>query len=132
MSTGISRFNYSLKVIPMSPIVSGSCLVVALFSSALCHATIGSNQSVVPEPGYEVVTQTVGYGDLNLGNSQGVATLYRRIKTAASGVCKPPLATTKFNDTSHLRHCQEQAVTQAVKDVNSVELSQLHVAMTNQ
>jgi UrcA family protein len=82
-------------------------------------------------PGYEVTTSIVNFADLDLGNSQGVATLYARIKSAADKVCGPG-ESMPYEVILHARRCTKLAIAQAVKDVNAAGLTSLHRAATNQ
>lgn len=76
---------------------------------------------------YEVATRTVKFGDLDLNSPKDVATLYSRLKAAASQVCEP--ADSRAVDTFiRLRHCKEQAIDQAVAAVNSSQLLSFHLA----
>ena len=81
-------------------------------------------------PGFEVVTRTVSYADLDLTHTQGVATLYARIKSVAHEVCDS-------TDSRGLQllaasnRCRQQAIGHAVEDVHSATLTSLHVATTN-
>ena len=100
------------------------CTVLAVFLSPLGSAatTVG--------PGYEVTTRTVNFADLDLTNSKAIATLYRRIKTAADQVC----GSTEYTrlQTVHVRKCTKKAIDQAVRDVNSSGLTSFHASVTNQ
>jgi len=70
---------------------------------------------------------TVRYDDLNLATSAGVDTLYRRISSAARAVCSDEnshdLAIVAAN-----RLCRENAVAQAVREVNNPQLALVHAA----
>ncbi|HZF14771.1 MAG TPA: UrcA family protein [Steroidobacteraceae bacterium] len=79
----------------------------------------------------EVVSQTVNYSDLNLARSEGAATLYGRIRSAARHVCTS-------NDSPELRFataartCIKQAIAHAVADVNQPQLTQYYLVKTGQ
>jgi UrcA family protein len=72
--------------------------------------------------GFDAPQITVKYGDLNLANSQGVATLYSRIQAAAKNVCwqfeGPGIQTTVQRNA-----CVDKAITGAVTKVNNSALS---------
>jgi UrcA family protein len=98
-----------------------ACLVLAVFLNPFAAA------SGAESPGYEVVTRTVKYSDLDLNSRRDVATLYSRIKVAANQVCEP--ADSRSVDTfARLRHCKEQAIGQAVTAVRSTQLMSFHMA----
>jgi len=70
----------------------------------------------------EPPTRVVRYGDLDLNQQSGVATLYSRISSAAREVCAPmeeisiKLLRAKYD-------CRQDAVARAVADVNSPALT---------
>ena len=102
------------------------CMALIIFLSPFAGAATG------PRPGYEPVTRIVNFADLDLTNTRAVATLYQRIKSAADHVCEPPAGAGSFETILEIRRCKQQAVAQAVKDVNSSGLTNLHLAATNQ
>lgn len=71
----------------------------------------------------DVKTFTVSYADLDLSKPAGAKTLYSRIKRAARNVCSP-------YDSIHFRRawrdCLDQAITNAVAEVNRPTLAALH------
>jgi UrcA family protein len=81
-------------------------------------------------PGFATASRTVNFADLDLSNSKGVKSLYRRIKTAAGQVCDSD-EPSSLHTLPYVRICQEQAIDQAVKDVNSYGLTSLHAQATN-
>ena len=101
------------------------CTVLAVFLSPLGSAatTVG--------PGYEVTTRTVNFADLDLANSKAIATLYRRIKTAADQVCEST-EYTRLQTVQYVHKCTKKAIEQAVRDVNSSGLTTFHASATNQ
>ena len=101
------------------------CTVLAVFLSPL-----GSAATAVG-PRYEVTTRTVNFADLDLTNSKAIATLYRRIQTAADQVCESA-EFTRLQTFQHVRKCTKKAIDEAVKDVNSSGLTSLHASATNQ
>jgi UrcA family protein len=70
-------------------------------------------------------TITVNYGDLNLANSAGVETLYRRIRTAATKVCRQ-FDQRPLNRRIKWQQCHDGAFGAAVLDVNHPSLSALY------
>jgi UrcA family protein len=109
----------------MFRIVSKLVVPVVLSLSPLCHA------DTTPEPGYEVLTRTVKFADLDLGGKEGAAALYNRIRSAATEVCVTPVASGTIDLFARQLHCQREAIGQAVREVNSPKLTQLHMSRTN-
>jgi UrcA family protein len=68
---------------------------------------------------------TVKYGDLNLGNSQGVATLYSRIQAAAKNVCWQ-FEGSGIQNTVERNRCVDKAISGAVTKVNNSALSAMY------
>jgi UrcA family protein len=92
----------------------------------LCHA------DTVAKVGYETVTRTVQFADLDLAGKEGVVALYKRIKTAATEVCTTPVGSGVIDLYAQQLRCQRQAIGQAVRAVDSASLTQLHKAQTDQ
>ena len=70
--------------------------------------------------------QTVRFGDLNLHSVEGVATLYRRITSAAEDVCVPAFAPGSRMVSPDYRYCVARAVAEAVAKIDRAELSAYH------
>ena len=66
-----------------------------------------------------VLQQVVKYGDLNVSNPQGAATLYARIRTAAANVCRPFAGA---YSPRQMNECMHKAITDAVIKVDRPEL----------
>jgi len=98
------------------------CSALAVLLSPLAAA------NTIVSRGYGVASQTVNFADLDLTNSKGVATLYRRIRFAADKVCDSD-EPTSLSTHMHVRICAKEAIDRAVKDVNSHALTNLHVAV---
>ena len=75
-------------------------------------------------------SMTVKYGDLNLSNPQGAATLYRRIVQAAHAVCD------SSDDSpwslAAVHSCVNKAVTDAVTEVGQPQLIAVYNAKNRQ
>ena len=98
---------------------------VAFTVLATCTAigAIGSARADTAEPR----ALKVGYSDLNLSTEQGSLVLYGRIVAAAHQVC----AVDDIRDLRGMRAeklCTEQAIAQAVRDVNSPALASVYAA----
>ena len=66
-----------------------------------------------------VLQEVVKYGDLNVSNPQGAATLYARIRAAAANVCRPFASDYSRRQ---LDECMHKAITDAVIKVDQPEL----------
>jgi UrcA family protein len=82
------------------------------------------------QPGYELATRTVKFGDLDLARTAGAATLYSRIQAAARAVCEP--ATGARESLLLVRRCVDQSITRAVADVNAPALTGYHLTRIKQ
>jgi UrcA family protein len=67
----------------------------------------------------DVPTQAVRYRDLQSANIQDVAVLYRRIDAAAGTVCGERLAPGSLHVSPTWRRCEQNALRQAVADINA-------------
>ena len=72
----------------------------------------------------ETVSVVVKFGDLNVSNPQGAATLYGRIATAAHNVCGSAASSDVFHHGSQARvdACVRKAIADAVTRVGQPEL----------
>jgi UrcA family protein len=71
----------------------------------------------------ETVSVIVKYGDLNVSNPEGAATLYRRIAAAASTVCGPyDTDSWHRGSRSSVNTCVHKAIADAVTKVGQPEL----------
>jgi UrcA family protein len=69
-----------------------------------------------------VLQEKVAYGDLNVSSARGAATLYSRIRMAATDVCRP--LSGDGLDTKNLWHkCVDNAIAGAVKAVGEPALT---------
>jgi UrcA family protein len=73
----------------------------------------------------------VHFGDLDLSHRTGAAVLYARIRSAADRVCTPLLAT-DLEAIAVAKRCKQQAIAQAVADVNKPLLWSYHLEQTGQ
>jgi UrcA family protein len=100
-------------------------LVVAMFGGlASGAATLSSAAEQPPAPG-----TVVKYSDLNVSSTQGAATLYGRIRSAAASECAP---VSHGDEASKLRMqaCIYQTVQEAVSRANLPALSAVYAAKT--
>jgi UrcA family protein len=78
----------------------------------------------------ETVSVIVKFGDLNVSNPEGAATLYRRIAAAASNVCGPYETDSWHRGSSRARvnACVHKAIADAVTKVGQPELFAIYNA----
>jgi UrcA family protein len=104
--------------------LGGRLRAAAVFTVlAACTAigAVGSAQAATAE----VPALKVRYSDLNLSTEQGSLALYGRIVAAAHQVC----AVDDIRDlraVAAVKACREQAIAQAVRDVNSPMLASVY------
>jgi UrcA family protein len=111
----------------MKSIIAKHCALLATATLAtgltVDHA---SAASAYEEPKNVVVR----YSDLNLSQPQDVSTLYNRIQRAAREACEdyeaPSLARLQ-----QFHRCVDQAVTNAVAQISSQRLTEIHEAQTH-
>jgi UrcA family protein len=71
----------------------------------------------------ETISVVVKYGDLNVSNPEGAATLYRRIAAAASTVCGPNETDSwPLGSRAKVNACVHKAIADAVTKVGQPEL----------
>jgi UrcA family protein len=105
-------------------------LITATFFGALalsCGAvSIAADNSDVPQV-------VVKYGDLNVSNPQGAATLYSRIAVAAHEVCKAlDIDNRNLGFRARLDTCVHKAIADAVTKVDRPELFAIYNAKNHQ
>jgi UrcA family protein len=103
-----------------------SMWAVGLFT--LICATSGSG-AMAADPS-QPLTKIVHYGDLNLESEQGAKALYTRLRSAARHVCSP-FEGIELSQQLLWNDCFNNAVTNAVGQVDKTMLSALHVQAAN-
>jgi UrcA family protein len=101
--------------------------VVAASFLAFGGASIGGAQAAEPAQSY---TTIVSYGDLNLDSEQGAKVLYGRIRGAAGSVCSS-LEGRGLTEKKIWQGCFDNAVANAVGQVNKARVTALHNQMVN-
>jgi UrcA family protein len=112
-----------------------STRVRGLIASAIFSALVSSFAAVSVAADNSVVHQVVvKFGDLNLSNPQGAATLYSRIVAAAREVCKAPddVGTRELMLPIGLRACRQKAIADGVTEVGQPELTAIYNAKNPQ
>ena len=69
----------------------------------------------------------VKYSEQSLATDEGVDALYRRITSAARRVC-PDAPIGNLGLQAVVQHCRNQAITQAVRQIDNPRLAALHAA----
>ena len=100
-----------------------STLAAALFIGL---APIGTNAHAEALGTTKQLTATVNYGELDLSSSQGVATLYHRLRVAAQEVCAP-FEGRELSKRARFQACYSEALDKAVAKVNRETLTAFHV-----
>jgi UrcA family protein len=87
--------------------------------------------AVAAPPGaYEEVAVKVEYADLNINNQAGARVLYQRLKDATEEVCgfETYRKDRSFSDFSDARECFSETLTQAVNQIDSEALKDIHTS----
>jgi UrcA family protein len=108
----------------MNTFTSRAQLVTRAGIAALALSTCLVAYSASAEP--KVKAQTVSYADLDLSKSAGAQTLYKRIKAAARHVCGPVDNYTFVTPSRAFRKCYDQALADAVAQIDRPSLTALH------
>jgi UrcA family protein len=95
--------------------LSTACLAALLCCGALTNAVAGEQKVI-----------TVKYGDLNLSNPKGVATLYGRIQRAATVVCGSSPSPSPLSLKRASEQCKAEAIANAIRAVNNDVLTAMH------
>ena len=111
-----------------------STRVRGLIASAIFSALVSSFAAVSVAADNSVVHQVVvKFGDLNLSNPQGAATLYSRIVAAAREVCKPlDFNVRDLGIRTRLDACVHKAIADAVRTVAQPQLLAIYNAKNHQ
>jgi UrcA family protein len=90
---------------------------------------MGVGHAYAAAPDEKIPTLVVHFQDLNLSQPQDAQRLYRRIQTAARLVCDNPLLPSLT--AAQVEHtCIVRAVSEAVGQIGSVQVTQIHEAAT--
>jgi UrcA family protein len=89
-------------------------ILVAAAAFVTCSVTIAK-----ADTGSDPLSVTVQYSDLNISNTQGAATLYRRLKNAAAHVCRGPEPSKELTRVWAYNECFNKALSAAIVKVDS-------------
>jgi UrcA family protein len=91
--------------------------------ATLLMGTLASGLAAVASAAQEgdVLQEVVKFGDLNVSNAQGAATLYARIHRAAANVCRS-FDNRDFESRRQIDACMHKAITEAVNKVDQPSL----------
>jgi UrcA family protein len=95
-----------------------SIVLVAVAAFITCSVSIAKADS-----SFEPRSITVHFADLNTANSQGAATLYRRLQSAAASVCRDPEPSKQLARVWAYTDCVHTAMSNAVAKVNRPALT---------
>jgi UrcA family protein len=116
-----------MKIATKTQFNSTTSMLAAGLFALLCAASGG--RALAAEPS-QPLTKTVHFGDLNLDSEQGAQTLYVRLRGAAKQVCSP-LESIELSRRLVWETCINNAVADAVQQVDKTMLSALHVRAVN-
>jgi|SRR5581483_12524013 len=102
---------------------------LALIGMTTIALGIGVSHAATAMPDQNVPKIVVHYQDLDLSQRRDAQRLYRRIQTAAQMVCER-YAPESLSGVPQYHACIHRAVNQAVEDVSSVEVTQIHDSAT--
>jgi UrcA family protein len=102
---------------------------LAVIGTAAIALGLGVGHAADVTSDFTIPTKVVHYQDLDLSQPRDAQRLYERIHTAAQLVCEEPLLPSVATRAAH-QTCIERAVTQAVGQVGSVQLTRIHAAAT--
>jgi UrcA family protein len=112
-------------IIKTNGTILGICAVAAMLSAFVATGAFAG------ESNDQVRSETVKFGDLNLGAPAGVAALYQRVHTAAMHVCGDE-QTGDLASWKQYKSCIKQAEDRAVKDINVEGLTAYYQMKTGQ
>jgi UrcA family protein len=97
--------------------------------AASLFGVLSSSLAALPAAadGFELLKETVKFGDLDISHPQGAAVLYHRIRAAAQNVCSP-FDGRSLSAKMHLDACVKKAVADAVTTVDEPALFAVYSA----
>lgn len=103
--------------------VSSAAAAVALTMFALVAVDAHAD-----EPKGNPPSVTVQFSDLAMTTTAGAAKVYRKLRVAANQVCSVNGATKSARDYVRQKECVEQALTNAVREIDRPTLTALHAS----
>ncbi len=101
----------------------------ALLGTTAMALSLGVAHTYAATPDDKAPTHVVRYGDLDLSQPSGAQRLYERIQIAARLVCDNPMLPA-LSEVPVYEACVKKAVSQAVEQVGSARVTQIHEAAT--
>jgi UrcA family protein len=98
--------------------------ILSLFGAATLFSLQAGAAATTTDP---LPTRKVTYADLDISKPAGAKVLYSRIVAAANEVCSFN-GSRELTDWTAEQACIKKSIDEAVKDVNSTALSELHTA----
>ena len=108
--------------------MTNSCQQRAFYATAVLAILASGYTTAIAAAGMETRSSVVKYGDLNLSNTQGATTLYRRIVAAAHEVCSYSNTDRNFLVSGNVNKCIHKAIADAVTKVGRPELIAIYNA----
>jgi UrcA family protein len=117
----------AMKNLIKTQLNSTASMLSAVLFALICAASGGGALAAEPS---QPLTKIVHYGDLNLDSEQGAKVLYARMRSAARDVCSP-LEGRDLTGRRLWQTCFDNAVANAVGQVDKTMVSALHIQTTN-
>ena len=102
---------------------------LALIGTTAMALGLGMGHAYAATPDDKAPTHVVRYADLDLSQPSGAQRLYERIQIAARIVCDNPMLPA-LSERPAYEACIKKAVNQAVEQVDSARVTQIHEAAT--
>jgi UrcA family protein len=99
----------------------------ALIGTTAMALGLGMSHAYAATPDDKAPTHVVRYADLDLSQPSGAQRLYQRIQIAARIVCENPMLPA-LSEVRAFEACVRKAVNQAVAQVGSARVTQIHEA----
>jgi UrcA family protein len=96
-----------------------------VFGGLAVAGAFGAGLAPLPDSGRQVKSLTVSFGDLDLGNTAGVNTLYARLRSAARRVCGTA-DLRNLRAVADVKRCRAEALDDAVARIDHPRLTALH------
>ena len=97
---------------------------------ALTFLTLLTVDARASEPNGNPPSITVSYSDVAFGNTEGAASVYRKLKSAARRVCDVNNGTKTVEMHLAAQDCYKQALADAVRKIDRPMLTALHTSKT--
>jgi UrcA family protein len=96
---------------------------------ALTFLTLLTVDARADEPKANPTSVTVSYSDVAFGNTEGAASVYRKLKAAARRVCNVEYGSRDLSVQLAARECYREALENAVQKIDRPTLTALHASV---